>query len=173
MRLRRRTPKAVTPLALLDEAYEHRIDAMERLRRAHASVLAAEAGLERDRRSARAAVDRLEAGARRALNEGDEQQAKELASRCVPLDADIDHLTASLDRVRDTEAALGAALRLIEQQLDAVRRRRDSLRHTHAKAALAAVQDDLRALAEQYAPVTEALDRTAGTGSDADATGAL
>jgi phage shock protein A len=51
---------------MLDEAYEERLDAMQRLRTAHASVLAVEARLERDRRTARAAVDRLEEKARLA-----------------------------------------------------------------------------------------------------------
>jgi phage shock protein A len=166
MRLRRRTPSAPTPLSLLDRAYDERLDAMQRLRSAHAAVLAAEARLERDRRTARAAVDRLEEKARLALNAGDETAAKAAAAECVPLDAEVARATHELDGVRETEAALSGALRLVGQQLDTLRRKREAARHAPSgKAALVAVQADLKALASAYAPVSDALSRV---GSDRD-----
>jgi phage shock protein A len=165
MRLRRRTPSARSPIALLDQAYEKRLDAIQRLRAAHASVLAAEARLERDRRTARAAVDRLEEKARLALNDGDEDAAKSAAAECIPLDARIAQLESELGRVRETETVLDGALRLVGQQLDTLRHKHDAARNAPGgKAALAAVQADLEALASAYVPVTDALRKAGGRG---------
>ncbi len=147
-------------MALLNKAFEERLDAVQRLRTAHASVLAAEARLERDRRAARAAIDRLEEKARLALNDGDEDAAKSAAAECIPLDAHIGQLTIELGRVRETETVLDGALRLAGQQLDTLRHKQEAARHAPAgKAALAAVQADLEGIASAYAPVTDALRR--------------
>jgi phage shock protein A len=155
---RRREPPAPDPAALVGDAYQQRLAALERLRSARAGVVASRARADHDRRSALAAIQRHEAVARRALDTGDEKAAQAAAARCVPLDAAVTEATATLESLAETDAVLDAAVTLVEQQLDTLRRQRARVGSaTDAAAALAGVRADLEALAVEFAPVLETL----------------
>jgi phage shock protein A len=160
MRFRRKPPPAVTPLSLLDSAYDDRLRALERIRAASAAVHASRARLEASRRSWVASVERHESDAREALATGDEAQARSAAARCVPLDADIQAADEQLARFQDTEDDLAVARDIVAQQLNALRRRREAKRGMRSTAAaLAAIRTDLAALDQGFEPVARVIEQ--------------
>lgn len=64
----------------------------------------------------------------------------------------------TLDSLAETDAVLEAAVELVQQQLDTLRRQRARIASAaDTSAALAGVQADLEALALEFAPVLESL----------------
>jgi phage shock protein A len=160
MPFRRRQARAVTAQSLLDAAYDERLRALERIRTASAGVHASRARLESSRRTWAAAVAKYETEAREALAAGDEDGAREAAARCVPLDADIAAADEQLQRFHESEEGLAAARDVVADQLNALRRRRETTRGLKAShAALEAVRADLEALNQALQPVEQDIER--------------
>jgi phage shock protein A len=159
MRLFRRSqPPVVTPASVLDEAYDARLRALERIRAASGAVHASRARLESSVRSSAAALERLEAQARTALAAGDEDTARAVAARCVPIDADIAEATEQIQRYQETERNLETMRELVAEQLTSLRKRRETLRGSAAgAAALDRVRSDVAALAADFGPVEQEL----------------
>ena len=121
MRPRRPGPPALDPVALVAQAYEQRLAALERLRVARSGVVAARARADDVRREALA----------------------------------------------ETDAVLEAAVELVQQQLDGLRRQRAQVGSAADPVAeLAGVRADLEALAIEFAPVMETLAGDEGPGPD-------
>lgn len=161
--LRRRRTQSVAPAQLLDAAYAERLRALERIRRASDGVHATRARLESSLRSSLVALQRLEHQAREALGDGDEEAARSIAARCVPLDAEIAAANEQLGRYRATEGDLESMRQLVAEQLNSIRKRRESLRGARAtEQALDSVRADLAALAAEFASVERELSAPEG-----------
>lgn len=156
--LRRKSAPADSSLQLLDDAYAARLRTLARIRAAADGIHATRARLEASLRSSLAALQRLEHQARELLAQGDEAAARAAAARCVPIDAEITEANEQLARFRATEQDLETMRELVSDQLNWIRKRRESLRGAHASGrALDSVRSELAALAGEFASVEQEL----------------
>lgn len=161
--LRRRRVRDTTAVQLLDEAYDARLRALERIRAAAGSVHASRARLESSLRSSRAALERHEQQARDALAAGDEHAARAAAARCVPIDADIAATGEELRKYRATEDNLATMRSVVAEQLNSLRKRREAARGSVASAeALEVIRAELAQLGAQFSTVEHELDSRPG-----------
>ncbi|MEO6713539.1 MAG: hypothetical protein ABIM89_08945 [Mycobacteriales bacterium] len=156
--MRRKRAPLLTAQQLLDEAYDARLRALERIRSSAGVVHASRARLESAQRSSSAELERLEERARELLAAGDETGARAVAAKCVPIDGDIEAAAHELGKYRDAEAHLETMRDMVAQQLTTLRKQRESMRSAHASgAALETVRTQLDLLAAQFAPVEREL----------------
>jgi len=156
------------PREALDLAYSEQLSLQARMRRAMADVVTARKRLELQARQVARTAQRLEEQARRALEQGRPDAARDALTRRAVMRAELDELDRQAAALLPEEARLSEAAKRLDLQLQRTRIRLEAARAVHgaarARAELGAAMTGLSARdADALAALQRAEERVADT----------
>ena len=126
--------RAEDPSATLDYGYVRQMEQLTGLRNAILELVTAKKRLERQAEQRRADVARLEAGARRALELGDEELARRAIERKQSITAELIALVGEVSDLEAQQAKMIASERADRGRLDRVRTQKEVVKATYSAA---------------------------------------
>ena len=126
--------RAEDPSATLDYGYVRQMEQLTGLRNAILELVTAKKRLERQAEQRRADVARLEAGARRALELGDEELARRAIERKQSITAELIALVGEVSDLEAQQAKMIASERANRGRLDRVRTQKEVVKATYSAA---------------------------------------
>ena len=152
--------RAEDPSATLDYGYVRQMEQLTGLRNAILELVTAKKRLERQAEQRRADVARLEAGARRALELGDEELARRAIERKQSITAELIALVGEVSDLEAQQAKMIASERANRGRLDRVRTQKEVVKATYSAAqAQLAAGESAAELSAQLADVGSATRR--------------
>lgn len=152
--------RAEDPSATLDYGYVRQMEQLTGLRNAILELVTAKKRLERQAEQRRADVARLEAGARRALELGDEELARRAIERKQSITAELIALVGEVSDLEAQQAKMIASERANRGRLDRVRTQKELVKATYSAAqAQLAAGESAAELSAQLADVGSATRR--------------
>ena len=152
--------RAEDPSATLDYGYVRQMEQLTGLRNAILELVTAKKRLERQAEQRRADVARLEAGARRALELGDEELARRAVERKQSITAELIALVGEVSDLDAKQAKMIASERANRGRLDRVRTQKEVVKATYSAAqAQLAAGESAAELSAQLADVGSATRR--------------
>lgn len=152
--------RAEDPGELLDYGYERQMEQLIGLRNAILELVTAKKRLERQAEQRRADVARLEAGARRALELGNDELARRAIERKLTMTAELIALVGEVSDLEAQQAKLIASARVNRGRLDRVRTQKEIVKATYsATQAQLAAGESAADLSAQLADVGSATRR--------------
>jgi phage shock protein A len=126
--------RAEDPSATLDYGYVRQMEQLTGLRNAILELVTAKKRLERQAEQRRADVARLEAGARRALELGNEELARRAIERKQSITAELIALVGEVSDLEAQQAKMIASERANRGRLDQVRTQKEVVKATYSAA---------------------------------------
>jgi phage shock protein A len=152
--------RAEDPSATLDYGYVRQMEQLTGLRNAILELVTAKKRLERQAEQRRADVARLEAGARRALELGNEELARRAIERKQSITAELIALVGEVSDLDAKQAKMIASERANRGRLDRVRTQKELVKATYSAAqAQLAAGESAAELSAQLADVGSATRR--------------
>jgi phage shock protein A len=152
--------RAEDPSATLDYGYVRQMEQLTGLRNAILELVTAKKRLERQAEQRRADVARLEAGARRALELGNEELARRAIERKQSITAELIALVGEVSDLDAKQAKMIASERANRGRLDRVRTQKEVVKATYSAAqAQLAAGESAAELSAQLADVGSATRR--------------
>jgi phage shock protein A len=152
--------RAEDPSATLDYGYVRQMEQLTGLRNAILELVTAKKRLERQAEQRRADVARLEAGARRALELGNEELARRAIERKQSITEELVALVGEVSDLEAQQAKMIASERVNRGRLDRVRTQKEVVKATYSAAqAQLAAGESAAELSEQLRDVGSATRR--------------
>lgn len=126
--------KAEDPRESLDLAYQRQLDQLQKLRRGVADVTTAKKRIELQAAQLQGQADKLQNQARAALEQGQEDLAREALSRRAAIQPQLDDLKTQHDQVAAQEVKLTDTLQKVQAQVDAFRTKKETMKATYTAA---------------------------------------
>jgi len=126
--------KAEDPRESLDLAYSKQLDQLQQLRRGVADVTTAKKRIELQASQLQGQADKLKSQAAAALQQGNEDLAREALSRRAAIQPQLDDLKTQHDQVAAQEAKLTDTLQKVQAQVDAFRTKKETMKATYTAA---------------------------------------
>jgi len=159
--------RAENPAEALDLSYEKMLENLQKVRRSIADVLTSEKRLEAQRDTLQGQFETLQAHARTALQQGQEDVARTALQRAQLVRAQVDGLGPQIDQLREQEQQLEVVGEKLRAKVEAFRSQRETMKaqYSAAKASTQAMEG-VTGLSEQMADVSLMIDRAQGRVAD-------
>jgi phage shock protein A len=152
--------RAEDPNEALDFAYQKQLEALQQVRRNVADVLTAEKRLELQSAQLRQSVDKLNAQAQQALQQGREDLARLALTRSQTAQQQIAGLDQQIAQLKDQEAKLEIMAQKLQAKVEAFRTQKETIKAQYSAAqASTKIGEAVTGLSEQMADVAVMVDR--------------
>ncbi|MEI6701720.1 MAG: PspA/IM30 family protein [Actinomycetota bacterium] len=122
------------PRETLDLSYEQQLESLTKVRRSVTDVATARKRIELQAEGLQGQADKLQAQAKAALEQGNEQLAREALSRRGALATQLAELETQHTGIAEQEAKLIATMHTLETQVEAFRTKKETLKATYTAA---------------------------------------
>jgi len=161
------------PVELLDLSYQKQLELLTQARRGVADVATSRKRLEIQMGKLQAESDKRATQARRALEIGREDLAREALVRRAPIQQQIDDMTAQYQALRADEERLTRASQNLQQRVDAFRTKKETIKATYAAAqATTQIGEAFSGISEEMTDVNMAIERAENKTAQLQARGA-
>jgi phage shock protein A len=126
--------KAEDPRETLDLSYEKQLDNLTKVRKAVADVATARKRIELQAAEIQKQADKLQNQAKAALEQGNEDLAREALTRRAALGEQLSDLQAQHDQVAEQEAKLIETSTKLQSQVEEFRTRKETIKATYSAA---------------------------------------
>lgn len=151
---------AEDPRETLDYSYERQLDMMQNMRRAVTDVATSRKRVELQGEQLQRTAAKLQDQARRALEQGREDLAREALTRRAALASQLEDLKRQHDALQAQEDKLVEASRRLQAKIDAFRTRKETIKATYTAAeAETKVGEALSGISEEMGDVGLAMQR--------------
>lgn len=151
---------AEDPRETLDYSYERQLDLLQKMRRGVTDVATARKRVELQAQQLQQSASKLDGQARRALEQGREDLAREALARRAAIASQAADLKAQHDQLRAEEAKLVGASRRLEAKVQAFRTRKETIKATYSAAeAQARIGEAVSGISEEMGDVGLAMQR--------------
>jgi phage shock protein A len=151
---------AEDPRETLDYSYERQLDLLQKMRRGVTDVATARKRVELQAQQLQQSASKLDGQARRALEHGREDLAREALARRAAIASQAADLKAQHDQLRAEEAKLVEASRRLEAKVQAFRTRKETIKATYSAAeAQARIGEAVSGISEEMGDVGLAMQR--------------
>jgi phage shock protein A len=151
---------AEDPRETLDYSYERQLDLLQKMRRGVTDVATARKRVELQAQQLQQSASKLDGQARRALEHGREDLAREALARRAAIASQAADLKAQHDQLRAEEARLVEASRRLEAKVQAFRTRKETIKATYSAAeAQARIGEAVSGISEEMGDVGLAMQR--------------
>lgn len=152
--------KAEDPRESLDYSYERQLEMLQQMRRGVTDVATARKRLELQAEQARDRGEKLEDQAKRALEQGREDLAREALTRREAVVAQLKDLKSQHEQLRQQEEKLVAAAQRLEAKVQAFKTRKETMKASYTAAeAETRVNEAVTGLSEEMGDVGLAIER--------------
>jgi phage shock protein A len=161
------------PVELLDLSYEKQLQLLQQVRRGVAEVATSRKRLEIQMGKLQAEADKRAVQARRALEIGREDLAREALVRRAPIQQQIDDMTTQYQALQADEERLVRASQNLQQRVDAFRTKKETIKATYAAAqATTRIGEAFCGISEEMTDVNLAIQRAEDKTAQLQARGA-
>ena len=161
------------PVELLDLSYEKQLQLLQQVRRGVAEVATSRKRLEIQMSKLQAEADKRSVQARRALEIGREDLAREALVRRAPIQQQIDDMSAQYQALQADEERLVRASQNLQQRVDAFRTKKETIKATYAAAqATTRINEAFSGISEEMTDVNLAIQRAEDKTAQLQARGA-
>ncbi|GAA1981018.1 PspA/IM30 family protein [Catenulispora subtropica] len=161
------------PVELLDLSYEKQLQLLQQVRRGVAEVATSRKRLEIQMSKLQAESDKRATQARRALEIGREDLAREALVRRAPIQQQIDDMSAQYQALQADEERLVRASQNLQQRVDAFRTKKETIKATYAAAqATTRIGEAFSGISEEMTDVNLAIQRAEDKTAQLQARGA-
>jgi phage shock protein A len=151
---------AEDPRETLDYSYERQLDLLQKMRRGVTDVATARKRVELQAQQLQQSASKLDGQARRALEHGREDLAREALARRAAIASQAADLKAQHDQLRAEEAKLVEASRRLEAKVQAFRTRKETIKATYSAAeAQTRIGEAVSGISEEMGDVGLAMQR--------------
>ncbi|GAC1657463.1 MAG: hypothetical protein NVS9B1_15210 [Candidatus Dormibacteraceae bacterium] len=148
------------PNQALDFAYQQQLQSLQQVRRNVADVLTSEKRLELQEAQLKQQVDKFNAQAQQALQQGREDLAKLALTRAQAAGAQIGGLDQQIAQMKDQEQKLEIMAQKLQAKVEAFRTQKETIKAQYTAAqASTKIGEAVTGLSEQMADVTMTVDR--------------
>ncbi|MFL6112754.1 MAG: PspA/IM30 family protein [Catenulispora sp.] len=148
------------PVEMLDLSYEKQRELLQQVKRGVADVATSRKRLELQMNKLRAEADTRSTQARRALEIGREDLAREALLRRAPIQQQIDDMTVQYQALQADEERLVRASQNLQQRVDAFRTKKETIKATYAAAqATTQIGEAFSGISEEMSDVNLAIER--------------
>lgn len=152
--------RAEDPQQALDFAYQKQLESLQQVRRNVADVLTAEKRLELQSAQLRQSVDKLNAQAQQALQQGREDLARLALTRAQTAQQQIAGLDQQVAQLKEQEQKLELMAQKLQAKVEAFRTQKETLKAQYSAAqASTKIGEAVTGLSEQMADVAMMVDR--------------
>ncbi|NUP50561.1 MAG: PspA/IM30 family protein [Catenulispora sp.] len=161
------------PVEMLDLSYEKQLQLLQQVRRGVADVATSRKRLEIQMGKLQADADKRSVQARRALEIGREDLAREALVRRAPIQQQIDDMSTQYQALQADEERLLRASQNLQQRVDAFRTKKETIKATYAAAqATTQIGEAFSGISEEMADVNLAIERAEDKTAQLQARGA-
>ena len=148
------------PVEQLDLSYEKQLELLQKVRRGVADVATSRKRLEIQLKNLETESDKRTQQARRALEIGREDLAREALSRRAPIQQQIEDMTAQYTALQAEEEKLTRASQNLQQKVDAFRTKKETIKATYQAAqATTQIGEAFSGISTEMADVNGAIER--------------
>jgi phage shock protein A len=148
------------PVELLDLSYEKQLELLRQVKRGVADVATSRKRMELQMNKLRAEAETRSTQARRALEIGREDLAREALLRRAPIQQQIDDMSVQYQALQADEERLLRASQNLQQRVDAFRTKKETIKATYAAAqATTQIGEAFSGISEEMADVNLAIER--------------
>ncbi|ACU70358.1 phage shock protein A, PspA [Catenulispora acidiphila DSM 44928] len=161
------------PVEMLDLSYEKQLELLQKVRRGVAEVATSRKRLEIQLKNLQADYDKRGEQAKRALEVGREDLAREALVRRAPVQQQIEDMTLQYNALQGEEEKLVRASQSLQQKVDAFRTKKETIKATYAAAqATTQIGEAFSGLSEEMGDVNMAIERAENKTAQLQARGA-
>lgn len=161
------------PVEMLDLSYEKQLELLQKVRRGVAEVATSRKRLEIQLKNLQADYDKRGEQAKRALEVGREDLAREALVRRAPVQQQIEDMTQQYNALQAEEEKLVRASQSLQQKVDAFRTKKETIKATYAAAqATTRIGEAFSGLSEEMGDVNMAIERAENKTAQLQARGA-
>lgn len=148
------------PRATLDLSYETQLENLTKVRKAVADVATARKRIELQAAEIQKQADKLQTQAKAALEQGNEDLAREALTRRAALAAQLDDLKAQHDQVAEQEQKLIDTSQKLQVQVEEFRTRKETIKATYTAAeAQAGIGEAVTGISDSMSDAGQAMAR--------------
>ena len=152
--------KAEDPRETLDYSYERQMDLLQKMRRGVTDVATSRKRIEIQGQQLQASADKLQDQAKRALEQGREDLAREALARRESIGNQLQDLKVQHDQLQGQEAKLVEASKRLEAKIQAFRTRKETIKATYTAAeAETKVNEAVSGISEEMGDLGMAMQR--------------
>jgi phage shock protein A len=126
--------KAEDPREALDLSYQKQLESLQKVRRSVADVTTAKKRIELQASQLQSQADKLQGQAKAALEQGNEDLAREALARRAAIATQLTDLETQHQQVSEQEAKLIATAQNLQTQVDAFRTKKETMKATYTAA---------------------------------------
>ena len=161
------------PVEQLDLSYEKQLELLQKVRRGVADVATSRKRLEIQLKTLQADYDKRGAQAKRALEIGREDLAREALVRRAPIQQQIEDMTQQHNALQAEEEKLVRASQNLQAKVDAFRTKKETIKATYAAAqATTQIGEAYSGISEEMGDVNMAIERAENKTAQLQARGA-
>jgi phage shock protein A len=161
------------PVEILDLSYEKQLELLQKVRRGVAEVATSRKRLEIQLKQLQADYDKRGGQAKRALEIGREDLAREALVRRAPIQQQIEDMTQQYTALQAEEDKLVRASQSLQAKVDAFRTKKETIKATYAAAqATTQIGEAFSGLSEEMGDVNMAIERAENKTAQLQARGA-
>jgi phage shock protein A len=161
------------PVEMLDLSYEKQVQLLQQVRRGVADVATSRKRMEIQMNKLQAESDKRATQARRALEVGREDLAREALVRRAPIEQQIEDMSTQYRALQADEERLVRASQNLQQRVDAFRTKKETIKATYAAAqATTRIGEAFSGISEEMTDVNLAIQRAEDKTAQLQARGA-